>query len=369
MKLSKFDPPGFLKELTAKQRTAWSDFISEQEDEAIAGDPSVPNDSPRAQFYNPVKTDTANDQAELVITWTAFPKRVKLNSASDKQRFQTADSTRDVQDEYCEWSVTRDPLTNKITRVTFTSEAPEYWRFLASVNPKRVLQNYQKFVSPNVQMSDLFDSQGRYISRNIFNNSTSNGAMHLVQGANTLSAEIELAADSSIVRVINGQMLTDEQKLIQCGRYGVETRNSDPHIGGQVNSITRQKADVTISNPVGLHINDLVPAGFITPDGSDPKSYWKIVRGTKERALRAVYEVPKSKGFVVGDITINGVPINFGGQIADFITIKIVGLACRFGQSTVAPQTGCKDLTLSAQPGALSVAAAISPPARKSRLA
>jgi hypothetical protein len=38
--------------------------------------------------------------------------------------------------------------------------------------------------------------------------------MHLIQGANTLSAEIGLAADSSIVRVINGQMLTDEQKLI-----------------------------------------------------------------------------------------------------------------------------------------------------------
>ena len=30
-------------------------------------------------------------------------------------------------DEYCEWHVVRDPDTNKIVRVTFTSEPPEYW--------------------------------------------------------------------------------------------------------------------------------------------------------------------------------------------------------------------------------------------------
>ena len=54
-----------------------------------------------------------------------------------------------------------------------------------------------------------------------------------------------------------------------------------------------------------------------------------------------MYEVPAAKGFVVGDIKIGGQPIEFGAQIADFIRIKLTGLATRIGQSTVAPMNGC----------------------------
>ena len=82
-------------------------------------------------------------------------------------------------------------------------------------------------------------------------------------------------------------------------------------------------------------------AGWAAPDGSNPLSYWTITRGTPEKALRAVYEVPAGKGFTVGDININDSPIEFGAQIADFITIKLTGLATRIGKSTTAPLTGC----------------------------
>ena len=82
-------------------------------------------------------------------------------------------------------------------------------------------------------------------------------------------------------------------------------------------------------------------AGWLTPDGLRPGGFWTITRGTKEKALRAVYEVPAGRGFVVGDITIDGKPIEFGAQIADFIRIKLTGLATRLGQSTVAPVNGC----------------------------
>jgi hypothetical protein len=54
-----------------------------------------------------------------------------------------------------------------------------------------------------------------------------------------------------------------------------------------------------------------------------------------------VFEVPADKGYVVGDITINGAPIEFGAQIADFVSIKLVGLACRIGKSTVQAKTRC----------------------------
>ena len=87
-------------------------------------------------------TPPAADATEKDITWSAFPRVVELGSVGDKQRWRTADSSRDVQDEYCEWNVTRDPQTDKITRVSFTSEGPEYWQFLAATAPDRLLELY-----------------------------------------------------------------------------------------------------------------------------------------------------------------------------------------------------------------------------------
>ncbi|MEU4040287.1 hypothetical protein [Streptomyces collinus] len=167
--------------------------------------------------------------------------------------------------------------------------------------------------------------------------------MHLIQPNNTLGAEIELAAAATIRRVINGQELTTEQELIACSKYGAAERNSDPHIGAGVNALARQKADISLADPVGLYFDDLSTDGWETPDGSDPKSYWTYLRGDSEHRVRAVYEVPPDKAFSVGDITIGGRPIEFGAQIADFITIRLTGVACRFDDSTAQPQTACKE--------------------------
>jgi hypothetical protein len=340
MLLASFDPPGGLTDLDEDGRAQWSSFISGIVDTAIAGNPRHTNDRPRAQFYNLTKTDTADDAQFQDVTWIGFPRQVKTSSVSNRQRWTRADASRDVQDEYCEWSVTRGS-DGKITRVTFTCETPEYWELLAQTSPDTVVERYQEHVDVSVKRDDLFDASGGYIRRNKWNNSTTQGAMHLVQAANTLSAEIELAAAASIRRILQGRELTGEQELIECGQYGVQQRNSDPHIGGVVNSAARLKADLRLANPTGLYVNDLSTAGWATPDGSDPKSYWSYVRGTPEHPVRAVYEVPAERGFVVGDVTIGGRPIAFGAQIADFVSIKLTAVACRVGQSTAEPMPGC----------------------------
>ncbi|WP_354637440.1 hypothetical protein [Kitasatospora camelliae] len=341
-KLTAYAPPGNLQDLDATGRKAWDTFISDNVDQAAAGpDPSqVLNDSPRSQFYNLTQTDTAEDAVEATVTWTAFPRIIKINSVGDTQRWQRADASRDVQDEYCEWSVTRNP-EGKITQVTFTCEGPEYWSLLGQADPDAVLRLYREFVSPEVQPGDLFGLDGTYQPRNRWNDSTAHGAMHLVQRNNTLGAEIELAAAATIVRNIGGRELTTEQELIQCSKYGAPERNSDPHIGGAVNEIARRKADISLADPVGLYFNDLATDGWATPDGSDPKRYWRYLRGDATHPVRAVYEIPADKGFTVGDVTINGKPIRFGAQIADFITIKLTAVACRLGQSTTPPKTAC----------------------------
>ena len=129
MPVDHFDPPGELSDLNDAGHKEWSNFISTAVDAAIAGRTDHTNDSPRAQYYNLTKTDTASDAKFQEVSWIAFPRVVKLNSVSDQQRWRRAESSRDVQDEYCEWSVTR-RADGKITRATFTCEGPEYWELI-----------------------------------------------------------------------------------------------------------------------------------------------------------------------------------------------------------------------------------------------
>lgn len=365
MAIKTFSPPAYLDDLDADQKVAWSEWISGQLDKARAGRPDLfDNDGPRLQFFNPARVDLVEDAQTLDITWSGFPRNVTVALVGDRPRWRRADASRDVQDEYCEWSVTRDPATNKITRVTFTCEGPEYWEYLARVAPAVALRLYREFVSPDVQDRDLFDAAGVYNPRNRWNSTTTNGAMHLIQVNNTLSAEIELAAGSSVVRNIGGRLLTEARELIDCGKYGGPERHSDPHIGERVNGLARQRADVTLENPVGLYFHDLLTTGWQTPDGADPKAFWKYVRGANGKFVRAVYEVAPGTGYVVGDIKINGRNIEYGAQIADFVLIKLTGLAHRFNQGTVPPMTGCRRRTsggggLESAPRPVSVEAAL----------
>ncbi|CAI2165411.1 2313_t:CDS:2 [Funneliformis geosporum] len=344
--LDRFDPPAYLNDMNPDLQQEWSERVKTWTQNAIKGYPDdYTFDGLRLQYFDPTSTFTSEDAAEVDIVWTAFPNQVKKNSVTDKKRWETADSSRDVQDEYCEWSVLRDPKTGKITRVTFTCEGPEYWNLIAEKDPDKLLEMYKTIIGPAVKKEDLFGSNKKYNQKNKWNNNTNTGnIVHLIQQNNTLEAEIELGGGSSVVRVINGRVLTSEQELIKCGSYGSADRFSDPHIGATVNGFARQAADVTIRNPVAIYLNVLDTSAFDTPDKSDPDQYWKFVRGSDTHKLyvRAIYEVPAAKGFTVGDIKIGGKLIKYGAQIADFLTIRIPAVACRFGQRTVPALTGCR---------------------------
>lgn len=340
-RLQQFSPPGNLDDFNADQKTQWSSMISDIFDQVIIGFPNeYDNDGPRNQFYNPLNTDPAPDLTSKVISWVGFPRKVKMQSPTDEKRWSKADGSRDVQDEYCEWSVKKDS-SGKIASVTFTCEGPEYWEFLGQTDPNRVVELYQKYIDPKAKKDHLFNAEGKYQTRNKWND-TGSGAMHLIQRNNTLYAEIELAAGSSVVRQINGKILTEQQALIKCGQYGNPERNSDPFIGSEVNTLARAGAMISLADPVGLYLDEFKTPGWETPDGSDPASYWKILRGASNSPVRAIYEVPADRGFVVGDIKINGKNIHYGAQIADFVHIKLTGIAQQIGQIEVKPLTACR---------------------------
>ncbi|MBB3265207.1 phosphatidylserine/phosphatidylglycerophosphate/cardiolipin synthase-like enzyme [Azospirillum sp. OGB3] len=338
--VQRFDPPGFLNDFRDDEKDQWSQLISGWLDEARAGVPEE-NDGPRPQFFNALTNPPAADARVATISWNAFPRQVKSRALSDKQRWRVADGDRNLQDEYCEWSVSHDPASGKILHVSFTCEGPEYWEVLATLNPDKVVDLYREFVSPRVKREDLFLG-GRYNRQNRFNRTTTDGAMHLIQRANSLRAEIELGAAATIRRIKSGVELSGAQELILCSAYGEPGRNSDPYIGEQVNALARQRAEITLNNPVGLYFEGFNPVGWRTPDGADPREFWRYVRGSDEHFVRAVFEVPPDRGYTVSDITIAGRPIEFGAQIVDFVTIKLEGLATRFGQATTAPLSGCR---------------------------
>jgi hypothetical protein len=359
MLLAKFDPPANINDFDSipNQRQAWSDVLSfwfTNEMQGVEDLIGVGN----SQFYNPHVTDTADPSSTAVISWIGFPQIIaKRHPGNHQAALQEAEQLLNdssgpfrPQDEYCEWFATRG-AGNKINRVDFTCEGPEYWFAMAhgypdgtpdgvrtanaQGDPAKVLTLYRQLVSPNVQMADLFEN-GVYNPRNQWN--TTKGAVHLTHPANTLGAEINIAAQATVLRARNGQLLTDQDALICCAGYGVPRRASDPTIGGTVNALARQGTSITLENPVGLYIDSLNTTGWTTPDGTPASTFWTIVRGSPGAGLRARFEVPASKNYTVSDIRIAGVPIQFGGQIAEHIQMKLTGVGCRVGASHNSPR-------------------------------
>ena len=359
MLLANFDPPANSTDFDAipNQRRAWSDTLSFWFTRETKGvDQSV--GAGHSQFYNPHTTDTTSPSSTKTISWIGFPQLITNrhpgNHQAALQEAETLSNDADGpfrrQDEYCEWFVIRD-AAGKIDRVDFTCEGPEFWFALAHGYPdgipasvktanahgdkNKLLALYRQLVSPNVQMADLFKN-GIYNPRNKWN--TTDGAVHLTHPANTLEAEINIAAQATILRARQGQVLTDQDALICCAGYGAPGRASDPTIGGNVNALARQGASITLTNPVGLYIDSLNTTGWVTPDGTSASTFWTIVRGAPGLGLRGVFQVPSLKGYTVSDIKIGGVPIRFGGQIAEHILMKLTGVACRIGASHNTPK-------------------------------
>ncbi|MEQ9077149.1 MAG: hypothetical protein RLP09_25030 [Sandaracinaceae bacterium] len=320
-----FTPPGHVEDLTPANRSAWSNFIGEYFVRSKKGDPTS-NDGPRGQFFHPVEEEIAGPLVTKVITWTAFPKQVQLASLGDVQRWRRADADRDVQDEYCEWSVRRDDQ-GAIHAIDFTSEGPEYWRALSILQPDTLIELYRALVSVRVRREDLFVGD-RYNPRNRWNNHTRGGIAHLIQPNNTLGAEIELAAGASIVRVRGGAAVEETQALIRCSRYGQAERHSDPHIGAEVNALARAGHRVSAADPVGLFIVGCDFSGFTMPTSNvAPADCWTVVRGTEDRAVRVRFAPPDGESFAVSDIAVDGRAIDYAGQIADKMTIGLAAWA------------------------------------------
>lgn len=304
-KLPRFSTPGHLED---GNPDAWSEFVHDQLAPYVGRFP---------QFYDPTEDDTPDDAQTPSVLWPAFSGRL----AGDPEGFRKADATRTEQDEYCEWAVERNG-DDKITRITFTSEVPEYFEHLFKTDRDGLLALYRELIGPQVTPESL-EQDGTYVRANEWNSSTTGRLAHLIQRSNNLGAAVDLAARATLLWERDGVPVTGNQDIVICGGLGEAERNSDPSIAAAVNNAASTGAEITLADPPGLYIDGLITGGMETPDGTDPGSFWRPERGAPGHRVRAVYEVPEDRDYEVGDITIGGRPIEFGAQLALQVRVRI----------------------------------------------
>ncbi len=431
-----FSTPAFIEDLEGSSQVElnkqWNLNANAFTEQSITGDPwnqgYFDNSgkfiiSPaQSYYYNLATTSIPAGTPAIPVSWEAFPRRIiyylgKNNPSTnpynlDQQKlFELADTgyytdsnktkqsfpkipvtlcpspdwkgelqdygpygPRGWQDEYSEWSVTRNS-DGKITRVDFVCENPEYWYTLWRVDPNAVAKKYQDTLnyglpanSPNlikVNVEDLylndpisgkpvfdpFTKKPSYNPLNKWNSgptslrgkTASGGAMHLTSSPNTLQTEVGLAGAATVQRNVGN---INSQTLICCSQYGQSFRNSDPFIGQSVNQVVGgpPASRVSLANPIGLYIQTPNFSNYQLfddpklPSGAKVSDCWQVVRGhdilidpvtnkpfNGNFILHAIFQIPASwiaAGVTktIGDIKINsgGVssPIQWAGQIA-----------------------------------------------------
>jgi hypothetical protein len=254
-------------------------------------------------------------------------------------------------------------LSQHTTYTNIISHPLQYWEFLAKQNPS-IVDTFYKTMNPDfaadIHHKDLWrpiPGGEKYNPQNKWNaiNATNTGTIaHLVQPNNTLSAEVDIAAQGTVIRKDkDGKTIVDKTKLINCSRYGQPARNSDPTIGDAINTLARKGTALSIANPVAIYMHHFNTSNFqldIQGTGDNmvdvPAGTFRWQRGNiaKNMGLRLQVRIPdgvvgtgpdnKGVQMTVSDIvdTSNNNNILYGAQFADYITMTVKGVALSGGK-------------------------------------
>ena len=191
------------------------------------------------------------------VDWSAFPITAQVTDKEiDRDRLAH-------QDEYVEWVA--ESKRGKLTRVTFTTEFPEYFEAFAAVSAD-ALVSAVKDVLPdsNPTIEDLFGAgfnpaasspvgRARTFRDNLGKNPWNNGKKGILclnQQFNTLGALFNLLASCG-VRQIQG---TPENTCSLVGNACGDGRNSDPAVCAEAQRAVRGDAGFTLRDPAGVRI-------------------------------------------------------------------------------------------------------------------
>jgi hypothetical protein len=314
-------------------------------------------------FFSEVDRPLDSSVPMASVPWNGFPRNIQLFANNDRaKQFQDVEIRKEErsrplgftdktlkeeikqpyrqQDEYLEWvSIQKG---GRVVKYAFTAEAPEYWEFLAEKDPNVVLALYEQFTGRKVDWDeiswdrDVWNKRngrpvqiykvGDYNPYNVVN--LEECAAHLTHPANTLGAEIDLAARATVQRSdASGNLVSERRRLACCSNFGDPNRNSDPQIGATVNQSVRGGISLTLANPVGLYIQRFDSSRVADKDGNAIPDWWKIIRGKDGRVLRAEFGPPETSQLTLDDVRVSSDPLTSGGQLAELITMVIYARA------------------------------------------
>jgi hypothetical protein len=335
-------------------------------------------------YVDPEAVTPPAERATDPAAWGGFPASLR-DVADLQERWRTSEEikrdgdavrlpdgtelaarTRTMQDEYLEWhaDTVQDDDGENIERVHFTCEGPDYWQHLGLHAFDKLHALYELHLRRKIPEDDLKYPEGttaetgsgrvvqlggRYNPDNDWN--TERGALHLTQVNNTLGAEVNLAARATIARVGHEDPLSAPGLLARCGRFGDDSRDSDPNIGAAANSIVRDGDLVTLTDPIGLYIASFDGDVLRLPDDSEdgsaelprdagpPASWFRAVRpvdaqrGGQTRILRAVFEPPEgallhkngvTRPLRVSDLRRGADRVTHGGALAELVRMHLL---------------------------------------------
>ncbi|PMD51447.1 uncharacterized protein K444DRAFT_232276 [Hyaloscypha bicolor E] len=346
-----YDLPARLNDLEGRDatRAGWSSTIDSVMNEIIR---SRKEQSLDIKSYNPAH-ETSSNAAVEIIKWLAYPNNCKLRREENKNRYVEAD-VRANQDEYCEWEVERQ--NGHLKSVTFTTEVPEYYTYLAKADPTGalLLRQYKRLnpdVADSIKLEDLVDARGAYNIKNRWNTRGTDENLglegriaHLIRENNNLQEAAELVVDSTVVRRdAKGEFVAGGRSLLLAMVPKVSdnspNRNSDPNIAAFINQFSRDGKLVTVSNPVGLYIDSFEDSDFKTVDGDSVSSFWNVERKSQDGryVVRAKFTVPTG---LLGKILHAHTKqrLKHGSQLAESIWIAAY---VTIADSTIHSETPC----------------------------
>jgi hypothetical protein len=361
----RFSTPACQNDLAGQPNEAaylegWSALIARRFAAAIAGLRRTLQQEPL--FFSELEHAIPTGVATAPVPWMGFPRALTMLAGGDRRRaldaaeqrataqlgYEDEALTRPVacefrqQDEYVEWVAIRRAGTP--VRFAFTAEGPEYWEYLASIDRGAVLKLYCELTGRDVSWAELawptdvwvqgpedhavrIYAQGDYNPHNKVN--LEECAAHLTHPANTLGAEIDLAAKATVQRLdTNDELISERRRLACCSHFGDQNRNSDPTIGLAVNQTVRGGISLTLADPVGLYIRAFDASRVADSAGNALDGWWTVRRGSAGRALRAEFGPPAGSSLTIADVRVgNNEPLTTGGQLAELITMVLYARA------------------------------------------
>lgn len=279
------------------------------------------------------------DVQEPTVTWIAFPR---LAEASDKE----IDSTRlELQDEYVEWQV--EQSGTRVTRITFTTEFPDYYAALAGVGADPLISAIKGAIpGADPSVAELFgpefnprratrEQRALAFSNNLLRNPWNNGSkgiLVLSHASSNAYALFALVAHCAIVSSADGAQAICDDANGSC----VSGRNSDPAVCEATQNAAREENVLSLKDPAGVLIKKLRgiwKIGGTQVDINDPtqnRGVWKIFNG----GHRAVLDVSKE------NLTIGDDPVSSGAQVAKKLEVGATLVVAASAEVPAWAQTG-----------------------------